>query len=444
MESNEILSGLIGWIGRAPWAPAFAEVYARHVGPVCEAAEIEIDQLAALIGEEPALNIWGCAFEDFIASELDDGRNVVEEYLRRRGGKEADATREHLLAMRGSTIGLYAVTDVARGEAVGLRDLVRDSLPIRLDDLEASHSLRKGDRIAARLLRIGGRTILGASVLLFDEDSGEIALSMLRELTEAVRLETAQAVDEETVLAGGAYIFTQLWLSEALADVIDPQESMLTNDDGEEVELVEVTFPRRTRASDARLRTALAQLDGLRPDGSGNSWQWLRGEADGPPSALQEDEESVLGTVELTPDSLLLRTSSRARGERGRAMLERVLSSLVGEPMVRVVSFADTFDEDVDEDDEEAEVDQDDLAAKIRLTMDQAYGRMLEEPHPDLDDAIPLELARTAKGRDRLVKMMTRIDQAIAKYEPESELHGYDTAWIWEKLGIAARRPARD
>lgn len=55
------------------------------MGTPCAQAGIALEELGKTIDEHHATVLWGCVFEDFLAAELDDGRNIVDDYLKRRG-----------------------------------------------------------------------------------------------------------------------------------------------------------------------------------------------------------------------------------------------------------------------------------------------------------------------------------------------------------------------
>jgi hypothetical protein len=95
-------------------------------------------------------HLWGAAFEDLLATDLPDGRNLAEEYLRRRGWKEPAATRAYIAGLRGSAISLYEVSGLVPGESMLLRDLVRGGAPIRvIDPNNTASDVWGGDRRSA-------------------------------------------------------------------------------------------------------------------------------------------------------------------------------------------------------------------------------------------------------------------------------------------------------
>jgi len=80
MPRADSLASLMKWLRRAEWQDAFSELLHRHVAPVCAKFDVAVDELPELI-EDQYPTVWGCVFEDFLGRNLDDGRNIVDEYL---------------------------------------------------------------------------------------------------------------------------------------------------------------------------------------------------------------------------------------------------------------------------------------------------------------------------------------------------------------------------
>jgi hypothetical protein len=89
MANAKSLAGLMNWLHREEWHNSFDELRERHLGRACTKAGIAIEELADVLGEQHSSVLWGCVFEDLLARDLDDGRNIVDDYLRRRGWKES-------------------------------------------------------------------------------------------------------------------------------------------------------------------------------------------------------------------------------------------------------------------------------------------------------------------------------------------------------------------
>ncbi len=179
MASADSLAGLMKWLRRAEWQDAFNELLHRHVAPVCAKFDVAVDELPELI-EDQHLAVWGCVFEDFLGRNLDDGRNIVDEYLKRRGWKESASNKAYMAALRSSVMSLYEVSDIVRDASFLARDLLRGGEAVRVSERLATRSIKAWDRIAARMIRVGTKTEMAGGVLLFDYDTSEIVLNALR------------------------------------------------------------------------------------------------------------------------------------------------------------------------------------------------------------------------------------------------------------------------
>jgi hypothetical protein len=77
------------FIFRTEWEFAFAEVIEQHLGHACAKFDNEPEEIFDLLGELAGNVLHGCALEDFMAPDYEGGRNVVDEYLKRRGYTES-------------------------------------------------------------------------------------------------------------------------------------------------------------------------------------------------------------------------------------------------------------------------------------------------------------------------------------------------------------------
>ena len=90
MASAHSLQGLIKWLVRDEWRDRFAGVYDAHLQPACESLGVDVDQIVLILGKGWSLTtVWGSAFEDFLTIDFDDGRNIVDDYLKVKAGRKA-------------------------------------------------------------------------------------------------------------------------------------------------------------------------------------------------------------------------------------------------------------------------------------------------------------------------------------------------------------------
>src|SRR3546814_2785124 len=93
---------------------------------------------------------------DVCSSDLPD-RNIVDDYIRRRGWNESGPTKIYLRALRSSVMSLHEVSEVEPGSGFLVRDLIRGGEPLRVSERSASQTLKQWDRIGARVVQVGGK-----------------------------------------------------------------------------------------------------------------------------------------------------------------------------------------------------------------------------------------------------------------------------------------------
>src|SRR6478672_11941851 len=108
MTGAHSLQGLMKWLTRDEWRDRFAEVYDDHLLPACDQTDLDVKGIISILGEDWFMRtVWGCAFEDFLSRDFEDGSNSVDDYLKRRGWKEGVSLGVELEALRTSVMSLY-------------------------------------------------------------------------------------------------------------------------------------------------------------------------------------------------------------------------------------------------------------------------------------------------------------------------------------------------
>src|SRR5215472_14155557 len=102
----------------------------EHFVPAMRAFDLEYEEIGEALGGGWAMTLWGLAFEDFLGREIEpDGRNFVDEYLRRRGWNESAPAKAYMSGLRNSIMSLYEVSAIVPGESFLARDLIRGGEP---------------------------------------------------------------------------------------------------------------------------------------------------------------------------------------------------------------------------------------------------------------------------------------------------------------------------
>ena len=447
MASADNLAGLQKWVAREEWREAFAETIDLHVGDACANAGFGFEQLAECIGDHHATIALACAFEDFLTRDLDDGRNIADDYLKRRGWNESVANKTYIAALRSSVMSLYEISDIVLDQSFLARDLVRGGEPVRVSEKTGTHYMKQWDRMAARIVQTGSRAEMAGGALPYSREASEILLETL----DDAKVTTALAGTE--FLRGAAFLFTGVWLDDVLDRTLNPQVPQMRNTDGDDIAFTSVQFPLNAVVTEEGVAQALAKVLALRPADE-SVWNWFGPAAAGrsrrpdrqapdrqPIVTTTDDGTPVLGTVELKGRTLVLEANSLQRAERGRAMLAAALKGMTGNPLVVSGGADEVWAADSARHANPLSQFSPEEAREItQAFLHRHYTDVLDQPLPMLGNKTPRQAARSARGREKVVEWLKLLENGAARQETGSPMAGYDLSWMWQELGVGDLR----
>ena len=474
MPSSHSLSGLVKWLAKDPWRDAFSNVLDLHIGRVIGEYDIaNFDELGGVIDAHWAMTLWGCAFEDFLTMEVKDGGNIVDNYLKRRGWKEAVRNREYMFGLKSSLMSLYEVSDIETGRSFLARDLIRGGEPKRVSEHTATKTLKPWDRLAMRVVEVRGTNFIGGGLLPFERELSEQFLAAIGRIENQVSDKMPGFIDELGVDRNGpdferlmnvarnkaehlrdlAPAFSLFFLADLLDRKMNPAAPHMTNSDGNEIEFMRLVYRISEGVTPEHLRAALHQAPNLEV-ASENLWQWLKPET--PRKVTPNAYESqafkfvtttatgsvVLGTIELHPSTIELCVNSEFRANLGRKMLEGLLGDLVSAPLVERQTLEQALSE---EHQHEKESLAPELPSEVRSeiihdAMDRHYRAQLDQPIPALGNISPRKAARSKKGREKLIAWLKLLENQTARHELDHPMASYDFKWMWHDLGVSHLR----
>jgi len=449
------LSGIIKWCAREDWLPRVDAVMAEHFEPAMKAFGLDFQEIGEALGGTWAVTLWGCAFEDFLTRRFGPGdENPVEVYLRRRGWKEPVTARTYMTALRTSLMSLYEASDIIPGQSFRARDLVRGGEPVLVSERTATRTLKTWDRIAARIVEHNGKMILAGGLLSFTLEASEGLFSRLRDHASDVgtkRRGGAGALKgwrgSEEDLRRAAPLFTAAWLFDVLPRTLRTDPPKLFNSDGDEILFHRVNFPLAEAASADAVATRLSQLADLR-QASATFWNWLGNRSASGSMAKSgkgitfnsnmEDGSPVLGTIELNERFVLLEANSRARAQRGTAMLATALGGLVASPLTEIQTVEQLKAAPRRKPDDAAAMMPPEVEEKlVHEALDHHYRALLDEPTPMLGDVSPRAASRTARGHESLAVWLKHVENQLHVRDRNDPMATYDFTWLWRELNVA-------
>ncbi len=274
------------------------------------------------------------------------------------------------------------------------------------------------------------------------------ALKLARERHGGAKVD--QFMLDTEILRRGAFLFTNVWLGDALERARNPRLPTMLNNDGEEIAFTTVRYPLKEAADHQALEAELTAIpEFLRA--AANHWNWIapasHGAAGAPKGAQTfvstfADGSVSMGDIELEAAALKLETNSPQRAQGGRALLDPVLGPFVGEPVVETRTVGEMMASRPADEGRAASsgLSPEEESAIIHDTLERHYRRLLDEPVPMLGNVSPRKAAKTKKGREKLVGWLKLLENGAAREKADSTMARYDVSWMWEELGIADLR----
>ena len=458
-------ANLFKWAEREEWEALQMEIYDAHIDPVADALDMSGDDIAEFLGDS-AFMLHVFITEDFLTARFgeDDQQNVIDDYLKRRGWREAVSARRYLEALRDSVVSLYEIVDVDPGRSVTVRDLILGGEAVTVNEKQGSQSLARWDRVAARVVTVNGREHFTGGILRYRHEASQELLSVFDEMAERMREELLKAAketgDDSTVELEAvrrlivlglpcAPIFSEHWTIDTIARLQAPLPEP-RNSDNEAIVFSEVRFP--VAGDEAKVAAVLDGIEAFeREEGDEARWAWLSpgspfdrmdGDGEDPPAADAEDtiRMTSLGAARLESGALLLAVNSRERAERGRDLLASSLGDLVGSPLVSHQDPEQAMAEYAGQAEDEPGLPPEEAARIIHDHLDKHYRRTLDEPIPMLDGKTLRQAAATTEGRAQAIDWLKQLENSEQHRAAQEGEKPYDTSWIWRELGIEAPR----
>jgi len=469
-DTDKAIRNVMKWAARPGWSDEQTAVFDAHLSPLCDRIGIGQAELAEEL-EEYGYNgmLFGIMFEDFLGRRLPpDDRNVIDDYLKRRGWRETVPGRRYLQQLRDSLLSLYEVVEVSPGRHCDLRDLVRDrdGETIRIFEHMGTLNLVKWDQLAARVLESNGRYVFSGGILPFPREAAQSLLRVLTESRKQFNKELAKAVGKETrdkifssinqddlFLQQSCPAFTSVWLMHTLERLHEPLPEMV-NRDGEALVFAETRFPFLVEHCDEIAERLNAASEWERDHPDDYCWVWLP-EPD--PSgdkaqqgiaieSFQGGQRLIYGNLEMESGVLKFTANSMQRVQQGQELLEALLHGLIGPALSKLQTPEQLIAEDEsrqpgDANREPTDTIDPELAAEIiRKHMNQHYRQCLDEPILVLDNKTPRQCARSKKGLEQVIEWLKHLENNELRRAANQGQAPYDSRWMWEELKLTRYR----
>ena len=455
--ADKAIANLVKWSSKEEWNPYREQVFAEHFDMIRDRFDTTDEEISDLLGDALDM-VFSCVFEDFLTARFgDEGENnVIDDYLKRRGWREKVPAKRYLAALRDSVLSLYEVVALNPGHSVTVRDMVLGGDPITVEEKLGSETAALWDRIAGRLVTVNKKVYFTGSLLLFPHEVADKVLAgiddMIKKLKKKLRREAKKqgvAADikdrdlREMLLETSAHLFIRTWLIDALGRALEPMPE-ISNTDGDEIVFSEARFPIAGEV--AEVIAGLDEIDAFeRDDPNESRWTWhglgspSQRVSRGKDFTFETDGDAgrtVLGSIEIATDTLVLSTNSKERADKGRDLLLSRLDDLLGPPLTSHQTLENMLDERSGSDPVHSELPPEVAEQAIQPFLDSHYRQTLDGPLPYLDDKTPRQAAKTKKGRVRVINWLKKLENSEFRRAASEGQKPYDFQWMWRELGI--------
>lgn len=460
-EIDKAIRNVMNWANRPEWAADRVAVFEEHIASVCDKMDLDHETLSEELTGGYDSMLFGIAFEDFAARALPpDNKNLIDDYLERRGWREAPRGRAYLRELRKSVLSVYEVVAVSRGEYCDLQDLFLGGKPVRVHERTGTQNLAKWDRLAARVLTMEGRHIFSGGVLPLGSDTAQSVLNMLNNSRKNFKKELRKVADQAAIdralppatvdrqlLETACPAITSIWLMHTLTQLRAPMPVMV-NRDGEELLFSETRFPFLADHLEEIAQRLDADPEFERAVPDEHTWHWLAqskaktGKAskkDTGTAPPQDGAYTINGTLEIRPGVLSLTANSMERAEKGKRLLEKRLKGLVGPALSSLQTPEQLMAGEPRNQREKPQTGN--LAPEppadiVKEFLDQHYRDSLDKPIPMLGNKTPRQCVKTKKGRENVIEWLKYLENSEQHRAAAEGQKPYDMGWLWEELKL--------
>jgi hypothetical protein len=447
-ERDKATSHLMTYVEKPKWGLIKGEYFADMWATVANGLGVSDDEIIQRLMDGGYLQsaIIYLLESVFTLHWQDEPMSLLEEYLKQRGWRETPHARQYLRALSQSTVGLFEVVDVKKGEYMDVKELTFDEVQ-RIYDKSGSQNVAKWSWFAARVLPLGKRKILSGSVLLLSADKVEDIQNELEryrdvlfeELKKENKTQASEKLSTDTMRQLASIqtsaqmqdiIFT-VWATQAFITLSSQARPILRNKDDELFKDLTLKFPV-TGNNNKDIIKKLNKAQFLDCVEKNKRWAWINCDKNNIPTA----GTTLLGEFTLQAKTIKLTVNSDGRAEKGKAYLKELLGEVIGEPLMMENNIDKQLEKYKNQQAKPNTIDVDDkdVVEVIHATLTQHYQKVLDEEVPSLGNKTPRQCAKNKNMHNKLIQWLKDLEHSTARATPE--MQSYDFRWMWDELSL--------
>jgi hypothetical protein len=352
------------------------------------------------------------------------GPTLVENYLKRRGGRLTVAERELLEAWRDARFGIWEVQRVEKGTGVELKDLFSEDR-FFVEDVSSSRSMVRWDCVINRIYRSEGHWY-------FVGDGTGVPRTLLPELLARIDREMRETGEPAAAFLRST---SHRW-QRVVHELHRAQFANLSvrNTEGDELEFCSAEYRVLNEAPLVAALAAARPFEAEETDSDGaRAFAWLEHRSDDGP-------RRSYGRIELRDGKLRLECNSRKRLEIGRELIEKHGGAWLEHAGDTVQSQESLKRKVISRRNRKTAIPESDslpeAAREVLSDLKKAhYAHWVDERLPALDGQTPREAARSEVGRQALERVL-RLMENSEERERRRGADAFDFSSVRRELGM--------
>ena len=429
---------LLAWVQSNDWFDAYQAHFDYFYEELANTFGESVSDVLAYLPTPLWARATRCCFEDFLTTDYDsDPRNVLDHYLDVVGMDLEEADVDFLIAFRRSVVSVYHVIERTPFGTVTLRDVSGGTGPVEIEDENATAALVPGDTISTRIVTFNGMDYHAGSILVLSETILETfkegfegaVKEEINKLEKYLRKDLRQMnLARQRVIRSAAPVLAGMWVLSCL-EALDDAPLIANDDESDAVFEATVSY---SSTLESVIEWLDAHPDTDRPIDKEFLWFWL--------NDRENPDASMKAMVWISGDEIWLESSAASRIEEVAKILLVEFGDANAEIIIRVVGDDNDDEIDWDEDEQPASpLTDEEISAQrelIHQNMDVYLRQLLDMPVEELKNQVPREMAKSAKGRKRLIKWLSAVQETFRKAPAQACISDYDLSWIGKELNL--------
>lgn len=442
-DINKAIFNLIKYGEQAPWSERQVQFFSEMLMESANEVDVTVDEFGQVLEDNGCMDMAFAYLFELFATAYWDNEDfcMIDDYIKRRGWREAPRAKRYLQALAKSEVKLLEITDVNSGHWVEVRPVGSISKALRVYECAGSENLKRWDCIAARVISLDDKYLFSGGLLPFSpyqaqevpaflEHACQSDIDILKELrADDTKCQWSdEDIEEMAKIEANKQlpdILFSFWACQIYLSIIKPMPILLNND-GHQLHWSKIKFPidkSDIEEVERRLHAA-SQLDF---NSTSKEWVWL----DCDKNNIDNKGATVLGHLSITSKYLVATVNSIERAEEIRDFLKTLLNELIGTPL----SVYENYEHMMDNYAPKGLPSMQPVEAPevIKASLDQYYRNILDEPIPMLNNLTPRESSKNKDQHATLIQWLKYLENSTAAVPHMSH---YDFKWIWEELGL--------